>query len=139
MLVAAQALKSVLPVEDSFSNKKMRTFSRIRAHQSTSETFRLTQVCEGEKQSQLPSTTSPLWCWRQIKLVIHFREKFLSLLRYGTSCSRNDFSSQCQKEPVSYSTNMPAFFRYTGLPEGPETDIIASSDSVSHLIYRVFR
>jgi len=39
MLVAPQALKSVLPVADSFSNKEMRAFSRIRAHQSTSETF----------------------------------------------------------------------------------------------------
>jgi len=39
MLVAPQALKSVLPVEDSFSDKEMHTFSRIRAHQSTSETF----------------------------------------------------------------------------------------------------
>jgi len=39
MFVAPQALKGVLPVADSFSNKEMRTFSRIRAHQSTSETF----------------------------------------------------------------------------------------------------
>jgi len=39
MLVARQALKSVLPVEDSFSNKEMRTFSHIGAHQSTTETF----------------------------------------------------------------------------------------------------
>jgi len=39
MLVAPQALKSVLPVEDSFSDKKMRIFSRNHAHQSTSETF----------------------------------------------------------------------------------------------------
>jgi len=39
MLVAPQALKTVLPVEDSFPNKEMRTFSRIRAHQSTIETF----------------------------------------------------------------------------------------------------
>jgi len=43
--VAPQAAKSVLPVEDSFSDKAMRTFSRIRAHQSTSET----QVPAGEK------------------------------------------------------------------------------------------
>jgi len=50
MLVAPQALNSVLLIEDSFSNKEMRTFSRIRTHQSTSETFK-TQVCEGEKQS----------------------------------------------------------------------------------------
>jgi len=39
MLVAPQALKSVLLVKDSFSNEEMRTCSRIRAHQSTSETF----------------------------------------------------------------------------------------------------
>jgi len=39
MLVAPQALENVLPVEDSFFNKEMGAFSRIRAHQSTSETF----------------------------------------------------------------------------------------------------
>jgi len=39
MLVAPQALKSVLPVKESFSNKEMRIFSRIRPHQSTSEIF----------------------------------------------------------------------------------------------------
>jgi len=32
MLVAPQSLKSVFPVEDSFSDKEMRTFSRIRAY-----------------------------------------------------------------------------------------------------------
>jgi len=39
MLVAPQALTSVLPVEGSFSNKEMRTFTRIREHQPTNETF----------------------------------------------------------------------------------------------------
>jgi len=39
MLVAPQMLKSVIPVEDSFFNKEMRTFSRVRTHQYTSETF----------------------------------------------------------------------------------------------------
>jgi len=39
MLVAPQAFKSVLPVEDSFSDKGMRKFSRIHAHQPTSETI----------------------------------------------------------------------------------------------------
>jgi len=57
MLVAPQALESVLPVEDSFSNKEMHTSSNIRAHQSTSETFSLSQVCDGQKQSQLLSNT----------------------------------------------------------------------------------
>jgi len=39
MLVVSQALKTVLTVESSFSNEDMRTFNRIRAHQSTSEKF----------------------------------------------------------------------------------------------------
>jgi len=39
MLVAPPALKNVLPIEDSLSNKEMRTFSRIRANKFTSETF----------------------------------------------------------------------------------------------------
>jgi len=71
MLVAPQALNSVLQVEDSSSNKEMRTFS-VSAHISL-QLKHLTQVCEGEKQSQLLSTTSPLWFWRRIRLVVHFR------------------------------------------------------------------
>jgi len=39
MPVAPHAVKSVFLIEESFFNKEMRTFSRIRAHQSTSETF----------------------------------------------------------------------------------------------------
>jgi len=54
--VAPQALKSVVSVADSFSNKEVRTLSRIRAHQSTSEVI---NTCDGEKQSQLLSATSP--------------------------------------------------------------------------------
>jgi len=69
MLVALQALKSVLPVADSFANQEMRTFSRIRAHQSTSETV---NTCDREKQSQLLSATSPLWFWRRIRLAVYF-------------------------------------------------------------------
>jgi len=42
LLVAPQALKGVLPVADSFTDKEMRTFSRIRAHQSTIETIETT-------------------------------------------------------------------------------------------------
>jgi len=58
MLMAPQAFMSVLLIEDCFFNKEMRTFSRIR-HISL-QVKRLTQVCEGGKQSQLLSTTSPL-------------------------------------------------------------------------------
>jgi len=66
----------------------------------------LTQVCEGEKQSQLLSTTSPLRFWRRIRLGVHFRDK---LLCRGT-CLKNDFSSQCQKQPVSYFNQYSSIF-----------------------------
>jgi len=51
MLAAPQALKGLLPVEDSFSNEEMRTFSRIHAHQSASETFNTAFVKEKNKAS----------------------------------------------------------------------------------------
>ena len=67
---------------------------------------------------------------------VHFRDEFLSFLCCGTSWFKNNFSSQCQRESVSFSTNIPAFFRCIGFPE---TDIVACSDSFSNLIHRVFR
>ena len=99
----------------------------------------LTQVGEGEKQSQLLLTTSPLWFWRRIRLVAHLRDKFLSFLCCGKSCFKTIFHHNVKKNLFHISTNIPPFFRYIGWPEDPETDIVASSDSVSHLIYRVFR
>jgi len=138
MHVAPQALKSVLPVEDSFSNKEMHTFSRISTHRSTNETFN-TSLWR-EKQSQLLSTTSPLWFWRRIRLVVHFREKFLSFLCCGMSCSKKRiFITMSKRTCFIFQSIFLHFFQYTGWPEGPETDIVASSDSISHLIYCVFR
>jgi len=49
------------------------------------------------------------------------------------------FHYNVKKNLFHILTNIPAFFRYIGWPEGPETNIVASSDSVSHPIYRVFR
>jgi len=135
MLVAPQGLKNVLPVEDSFSNKEMRRLSRIRAHQSTNET----QVCEGQKQSQLLSTTSPLWFWRRIRLVVHILDKFLYFLCCGTSCFKNDFHHNVKRNCFSFQPVFPHFFRYIGWPESPETNIVTSRDSVSHLISPAFR
>ena len=106
-------------VEDSFSNKEMRAFSRIREHQSTSEI----QVCEGQKQSQLLSTTLPLWFWRRIRLVVHIRDKFPSFVMWN----------------VIFQPTSPHFFRYICGPKDPETDIAAFSDSISYFIYRVLR
>jgi len=109
--VAPQALTSMLPVEDSFSNKEMRTFSRIRAHQSTNET----QVCEGQKQSQLLSTTSPLWFWRRIRLVVHILDKFLYFLCCGTSCFKNDFHHNVKRTCFIFQ---PIFPHFSGILAG---------------------
>jgi len=49
------------------------------------------------------------------------------------------FHHDVKKKLFHISTNISVFFRYIGWPEGRETDIVASSDSVSHLIYRFFR
>ena len=97
MLVAPQALKSVLPVADSFSNKEMRTFSRISA--DISLLVKQTQVCEGEKQNQLVSTTSPLWFW-QPRLVVHFRdESLIAVSRSGplTGGGKSGYRPNLQK------------------------------------------
>ena len=78
----------------------------------------LTQVCEGEKQSQFLSTTSPLWFWRRIRLVVHFREKFLSFLCCGTSCLKNDFHDNVKKNLFHISTNIPGIFLVYWLARG---------------------
>jgi len=49
------------------------------------------------------------------------------------------FHYNVKKNYFIFQPIFPHLFRYTGWPEGPETDIVASSDNVSHLIYRVFR
>jgi len=116
MLMAPPALKSVLPVEDPFLIWKC-ALVVVSAHISL-QVKHLTQVCEGEKQSQLLPTTSPLWFRRRISIV-HFRDKFLSFLCSGTSCFKHDFSSPCEKEPFHISTNIPAFFSVCWLARRP--------------------
>jgi len=44
------------------------------------------------------------------KLVVHFRDKLLSFLCCGTSRFNNDFLSQCQREPVSFSSQYSRIF-----------------------------
>jgi len=60
-------------------------------------------------------------------LVVHFRDKFLCFWFCGASCFKNEFSSQCQKEPVSYANQYSRIFRYIGWPESPETEYFAVS------------
>ena len=92
----------------------------------------LTQVCEREKQSQRLSATSPLWFWQRIRfvVVVHFRDEFLSFLCFGTSCFRNVFSSQCQKNLLHISTNIPTFFPVYWLAPGPRDRTVARQSSI---------
>jgi len=45
--------------------------------------------------------------------------------------SKMTFHHNVKKNLFYISINIPAFFRFIGWPEGPETDIVTSSDSVS--------
>jgi len=82
-------LLSVHPVTDSFSNKKMHTFS-IHAHQSTCETVSTSLWRRKTKPASFNDLG--LWFWRSIKFVVHFRDEFLSFLCCGTPCLKNNFS-----------------------------------------------
>jgi len=134
MLVAPQALKSVLPVEDFFSKNEMRTFSRIRARQSTSETFntslwrRKTKPASVNYFAIAVLATNKTWGtfpW-QASVSWNMFKKWLFITMSETTC-------------FIFQPIFQHFFRYIVWPEGPETDIVASSDSISHLIHRVFR
>jgi len=137
MLVAPQALKSVLRVEHSFSNNEMRTFSRIRAHQSTRETFNTSLWRRKTKSASVnhfaivilaTNKTCGTFPWQVSVFSMLWNIMFWKTFHHNV------------KEPVFYLNQyFHVFFRYVGWPEGPETDNVASSDSVSRLIYRVFR
>jgi len=93
--------------QNPFFNKEMCTFCRIRAHQSTSETmfvkeknkasfYQLLRRCgSGDEQD--------LWC---ISI-----DEFLSFLCCGASW--HNFSSHCQREPVSFFNQY--FCIYSGI------------------------
>ena len=80
----------------------------------------LTQVCEGEKQSQLLSATSPLWFWR-IRLVLWY----ISATSFCLFCFvehhvlKVTFHHNVKKNLFHISTNIPAFFPVYWLDRGP--------------------
>ena len=131
MLVALQALNSVLPVEDSFSNKEMRIFSGIGAHQSTSGTFnrslwrRKTKPASVNIVVLVTNKTCGTFPWDVFVFSVLWNIMFHKFL----------FITLSKRTCFIFQLIFPHFFLYTGWPEGPETDIVASSDSVSHLIY----
>jgi len=138
MLMAPQALKSLLPVADSFSNEEMRTFSRIRAHQSASETFNTRLWRRKTKPASVNDFAIVVLATNKTCGAFPWQVSVISVLWNITF--KKWFSSQYQKEPASYFNQYSRiFFRYIGWSEDPETDIVASTDSVSHLIYCVFR
>ena len=98
MLVAHQALKSLLPVE-----------GRIRAHQSISETFNTSLWRRKTKPASVNYFAIKVLATNQT-YAVHFRDKFLSFPCCVTSCLKYDFSSQCQKGPVSYFNQCSRIF-----------------------------
>ena len=118
MPVAAQALKSVLLVEDSFFNKEMRPFSRIRAHQSTSETFHTSLWRRKTKQASVNYFAIVVLATNKT-CGTYFRDKFLSFLCCGTSCFNNDFHHNVKKNLFHVSTNILAFVPVYWLARGP--------------------
>ena len=100
MLVAPQALKSMLPVVDSFCNQEMRTFSRIGEHQSASETFNTRLWRRKTKPASVnyfdivalaTNKTCGAFPWQVSVFFVLWNIMF-----------QKDFSSQYQKELVSY-------------------------------------
>jgi len=137
MLVATQAIESVLPVEDSVSKKQAHLV--VSGHISLQVKY-LTQVCEGEKQSQLLSIYSPLGFWRRIK---HMR--FISVTGF---CSfrvvehhvlKMTFHHNVQKNLFHISTNVPAFCSGILVGQRAQNRYCCPSANVSHFICRVFR
>jgi len=118
LLVASKVLKGVLQGAEPLSNKAMPTFSRIRAHQSTSERININLW----KRKTKPASVN------YSAVVVLATNKtcggfpwWVSFLCCRTSSSKNNFSSQCRRVAISF----PHSLVYCG--------------SVSHLIYRVFR
>jgi len=86
----------------------MRTYSRIRAHQSTSETIN-TSLKEKNKAS---------FCQLLRRCgsgdTVHFRDEFLSFLIVKQHGSKITFHDNVKENLCHFSINIPAFFRYIG-------------------------
>ena len=137
MLVVPQALKNVLPVEDSFSNTEMPAFSPYQRSQSTSETFNISLWRTKTKPASVNYCTIVVLATNKTCGTFPWQASVFSVVEHHVL--KMTFHHNDKKNLFHISTNIPTFFRYIGWPENPETDIVASSDSVSQLIYRVFR
>jgi len=135
MLVAPQAVKSVFPVEDLFSNQEMRTFSRIWAHQSASETFNTRLWSRKTKPASVNYFAIVALATNKTCGAFSWQVSVFSVL-WNITFQKWLFITMSKRTCFIFQPIFPYFFRYIAWPE---TDIVASSDSVNHLIYRVFR
>ena len=137
ILVAPQALKCVLPVADSFSNKKMRTFSRIGAHQSTSEAFNTSLWSRKAKPASVNYFAIVVLAINKTCGTFP-QEVSVFFMLWNIMFLKWIFITMSKRTCIIFQQIFPHFFRVYWLARGPETDIVASSDSVTHHIYRVF-
>ena len=109
MLVAPQALKNVLPVADSLCNQELRTFCRIGAHQSASETFdtrlwrrktMLASVNYFDIVALATNKTCGAFPWQVSVFSVWWLEHHVSKMTFHHNIKKNLFY---------ISTNIPAF------------------------------
>jgi len=92
-------LKSVLPVAESHFNKEMRTSSRIRAHQSTSETINTSLWRRKTKPTFVNYFAIVVQATKKTCGAFQWRGSFLCC---KTAWIKNNFSSQCRRIPISF-------------------------------------
>ena len=135
LLASPQAFKSVLPVTDSFSNQEMRTFSRIRTHQSTVETINTSLWRRKTKPSFLNYFAVVVLPTNKTCSASPWRVSVFSVL-WNNMVQNWLFITVSKRTCVIFHPIFLHFFRYVGWLEA---DIVTSNDNVSHLIYRAFR
>jgi len=129
-----QAFKSVLPVAESFSNQEMRTFNRICAYHSTSETISTSLWRRETKSASINYFAVVVLATNKTCGAIPWwvSDEFLSFLCCGSTWYKNNFSSQFQREPVSFFNQLSCIFLVYWLTRDR---ISSDSANVSHLIY----
>ena len=83
------------------------TFSSQNANPRSAIYFS-THLCEGEKQSQLLSTTSPLWILATI--VVHFRDKFVFSMLWNIMFQKWLFITMSKRACFIFQPIFPHFF-----------------------------
>ena len=129
---------SIWLVTDIFSNQELRTFSHIRAHQSTSEKINTSLCRRKTKSASVNYFAIVVLSTNKTYGAFTWRLFVFSVLR-GTTWFKNNFHHNVKGNLCHFSTNIPAFFPLYWLTGGRYRCLQSSNDSDSHLIYLVFR